>query len=86
MWFLIGVLVFVICSIIQFLAMNRMAFGRSIFIAAMFLVMAVIARLSTSSAAGVFVGILLVLGYAFLFLMTWKSIVRFRKTKRTSRG
>ncbi|MBX6353556.1 MAG: hypothetical protein IRZ10_09505 [Thermoflavifilum sp.] len=82
--FVIAVVVAVACVIIQRRALNRIAFGRSMFISWMAILTGLIVGMLPGIAATVVAVILLLLGYGFMVLMAVKSWQRLR-SQRTRR-
>lgn len=76
---------FIVCCVIQFRAMNRIAFGRSIFISTMFLLMGFIVAISSMSPARYVSWFLFVCGYGFLLFMTVQSVLHVQKNKQNQR-
>lgn len=80
--FFVGLLVFIVSVIIQYFALNRIAFGRSIFITvAMFAVGSMI-WMSPYEVSKYLAGLFFVFGWAFLLFMTVQSIFHARQKKK----
>jgi uncharacterized membrane-anchored protein len=77
MLFLLGVLFFAVCMIIQSIALHRRAFGRSLFISSMMFLVSGIIALSPERVSGLLARIFLAVSWGFLLFMTWQSLRRF---------
>lgn len=80
--FFVGLLVFIVSVIIQYFALNRTAFGRSIFITAAMFAAGSIIWMSPHEVSKFIAGIFFVGGWVFLLLMTFQSILRARYNKK----
>ncbi|MCY0902086.1 MAG: hypothetical protein OWU32_07865 [Firmicutes bacterium] len=76
----VALVVLVICVVIQRRALNRIAFGRSMFISGMSFVVSFVVMIAPPS-AGVWVlfGLFELFGWTFLIFMTVRSIARLRQ-------
>ncbi|WP_018131377.1 hypothetical protein [Effusibacillus pohliae] len=80
--FFTGLLAVIVCVIVQYFALHRAAFGRSMFITfAMFLVGFMIS-LSPHPVSQILSMVFYVLGWAFLLFVTWYALVRRYKMKK----
>lgn len=80
--FFVGLLVFFVSVIIQYFALNRIAFGRFIFITVAMFVVGSIIWMSPHEVSKFISGIFFVGGWAFLLFMTFQSILRARYNKK----
>lgn len=79
---LVGLLAFIICVIVQFFALHRAAFGRSMFITAAMFVVGFMISLSPHDVSRVISKAFYVLAWGFLLFVTWYSIVRRHRMKK----
>ncbi|MCF8567807.1 hypothetical protein LLE49_24090 [Alicyclobacillus tolerans] len=79
---IVALLLIVIGVPLQYKALNRMAFGRSMFIFVTSVVMGLVVGMQPSIAATVIAAALFIIGYGFLILMSIKSFQRLRAGKR----
>lgn len=79
--FVVVVVGLIICVPIQFRALNRIAFGRSMFISGMSLLTGLFIGLFPSIGATIVSLFLIVLGMGFLVLMSVKSVQHMRMVK-----
>jgi len=80
--FVLAIVVIVLCVWVQYQALNQIAFGRSMFISGMSLIMGLIVGQIPSVAASVVSVALLVIGFGMLIFMGIKSAQRLRKVRR----
>jgi uncharacterized membrane protein len=80
--FVIALAVAAVCVWLQYRALNRIAFGRSMFISGMSILTGLMVGLLPTLSATVVAVALLVLGYGFLVFMAVKSFQRLRSQKR----
>lgn len=82
---MIGIVVLITCVIIQRRALNRIAFGRSMFICGMsFLVSFLVIMAPLSIGAWVLFALFQLFGWVFLLFMTFRCVQRMRATDRLS--
>lgn len=81
MLFFLETLVFIVCIIIQFMALHRRAFGRSMFITFMMFTVSFMFVLSPKEIAIIFYQLFLYGAWAFVLFMTWQSVRRFRQRR-----
>ncbi|BCJ87456.1 hypothetical protein [Effusibacillus dendaii] len=80
--FLIGLLLFIVCMIVQFFALHRTAFGRSLFITAAMFLVGFMVSLSPYTVSQFISKFFYILGWGFMLLVTWQSIVRRMRMKK----
>ena len=80
--FLLALLIIIVSVPIQYKALNRIAFGRSMFITFMALLMGMIVAMLPSVAATIVAMVLFLLGFGFMVLMDVKSLQRLRAEKK----
>lgn len=80
--FLLAVVIVVVSVPVQFKALNRIAFARSMFISFMAIFMGLIVAMLPSVAATIVAMVLFLLGFGFMALMAVKSFQRLRTEKK----
>lgn len=80
--FLLAVVIVVVSVPVQFKALNRIAFARSMFISFMAILMGLIVAMLPSVAATIVAMALFLLGFGFMALMAVKSFQRLRTEKK----
>ncbi|TCS74419.1 hypothetical protein [Effusibacillus lacus] len=82
MLFFMGLLTFVVCLIIQYFSLHRVAFGRSMFITCAMFFVGFMISLSPYDISQLLSKLFYVLGWGFLLLVTWYAVVRRQKMKK----
>lgn len=80
--FLLAVAIVVVSVPLQYKALNRIAFSRSMFISFMAILMGLIVAMLPSAAATIVSMVLFLLGFGFMGLMAIKSLQRLRSEKK----
>lgn len=80
--FLLAVVIVVVSVPVQYKALNRIAFGRSMFISFTAILMGLIVAMLPSVAATIVAMVLFLLGFGFMALMALKSFQRLRADKK----
>lgn len=78
----IAILLTIVCIIILRKALNKIAFGRSMFIFLSSIFMGLLIGFIPSLTSTILAWVFFILGYAFLILMTFKSLQHLNKVKR----
>lgn len=79
---ILGFVILVVSIAIQFRALQRIAFSRSMFLTGMaFLVSFLVAFLVRSTLAWILFGLFQIIGWGFLFMMTFFSLRHLRRKK-----
>ncbi|MFC4768496.1 hypothetical protein [Effusibacillus consociatus] len=82
MMFLVGLLAFIVCVIVQFFALHRAAFGRFLFITVAFFFVGFMISLSPYDVSKIISKIFYVFAWGFMLLVTFYSIGRRNKMKK----
>ncbi|MCL6442911.1 MAG: hypothetical protein K6T83_05550 [Alicyclobacillus sp.] len=77
----VALLIIVVCIPIQHRALNKIAFGRSMFISWTAILMGLIVSLFPSISATVVALVLFIIGFGFMILMAVKSAQHLRRTR-----
>lgn len=80
--FFVGLLVFIVCVIVQYFALHRAAFGRFMFITAACFLVGFIVSLSPYEVSKYISSVFYVLAWGFVLLVTFYSIARWYKMKK----
>lgn len=80
--FFVGLLVFIVSLIIQYFALNRIAFGRSMFITISMFFVGFMVWMSPHEVSRYIADFFFVAAWIFLIFMTVQSLVRVRMKKK----
>jgi len=80
--FFLAVLTIVVTVPIQYKALNRIAFGRSIFISFMSIIMGLIVAMMPNIPAIILSTVLFLIGFGMLIFMAVKSLQRMRSARK----
>jgi uncharacterized membrane protein len=83
---LFAIVIMVVCFVFQYRALNRIAFGRSVFISLSAIVMGLMVGMLPTISATIVSIVLLLLGYGMIVFMGYKSYQHLQSAKRQQRG
>jgi hypothetical protein len=83
---LLALVIMVVCFVLQYKALNRIAFGRSVFISLAAIFMGLMVGMLPTISATIVSIVLLLLGFGMIVFMGYKSYQHLQMVKRQQRG